>query len=121
MVRSLRLSRHIYAQSPLREMIARENRPGAEVESDAALAEHVRRHATHRAHPASSCSMGTGEEAVVDAELRVRGIDGLRIADASVMPALPRGNPNLAIMMIGEKAADLVRGWDAPAPSPRPE
>jgi len=121
MVRSLRLSRHIYAQSPLRELIARENLPGEEVESDAALAEHIRRHATHRAHPASSCSMGTGEEAVVDAELRVRGIDGLRIADASVMPALPRGNPNLAIMMIGEKAADLVRGGDAPAPSHRPE
>ena len=53
--------------------------------------------------------MGTDEGAVVDAELRVRGIDGLRVADASVMPALPRGNPNLPIMMIGEKAADLIR------------
>jgi choline dehydrogenase len=121
MVRSLRLSRHIYAQSPLRELIARENLPGAGIESDAALAEHIRRHATHRAHPASSCSMGTGEEAVVDASLRVRGIERLRIADASIMPSLPRGNPNLAIMMIGEKAADLILGRNPPAPSHAPE
>jgi choline dehydrogenase len=110
MVRSLRLSRHIYAQSPLAGRIARENLPGPEVRSDAELAEHVRRHATHRAHPACSCRMGTGEDAVVDAELRVRGIAGLRVADASVMPALPRGNPNLACMMIGEKAVDLLLG-----------
>lgn len=109
MVRSLHLSRRIYAQSPLREMIARENLPGDEVTSDAGLTEYVRRHATHRAHPACSCRMGADEGAVVDAELRVRGIDGLRIADASVMPSLPRGNPNLPIMMIGEKAADLLR------------
>jgi choline dehydrogenase len=110
MVRSIHLTRSIYAQSPLRELIARENRPGGEVRSDAELAEFVRAHATHRAHPACSCRMGTDDGAVVDAALRVRGIDGLRIADASVMPALPRGNPNLACMMIGEKAADLIRG-----------
>ena len=54
--------------------------------------------------------MGVDDGAVVDAELRVRGIEGLRVADASIMPALPRGNPNLACMMIGEKAADLIRG-----------
>jgi len=110
MVRSLRLSRQIYAQSPLRELIARENLPGDALQSDAELTEHVRRHATHRAHPACSCRMGTDEGAVVDATLRVRGIDGLRVVDASVMPALPRGNPNLPIMMIAEKAADLIRG-----------
>jgi len=110
MVRSLRLSREIYAQSPLRELIARENLPGDALQSDAELAEHVRRHATHRAHPACSCRMGTDEGAVVDAQLRVRGIDGLRVVDASVMPALPRGNPNLPIMMIAEKAVDLILG-----------
>jgi choline dehydrogenase len=109
MVRSLRLSRAIYGQSPLRELIARETLPGDALQSDAELAEHVRRHATHRAHPAGSCRMGTDEGAVVDAALRVRGIDGLRVVDASVMPALPRGNPNLPIMMIAEKAADLIR------------
>jgi choline dehydrogenase len=62
--------------------------------------------------------MGTDELAVVDAELRVRGIDALRIADASVMPALPSGNPNLAVTMIGEKAADLIRGQRMPPESP---
>jgi choline dehydrogenase len=110
MVRSLRLSRQIYAQSPLAGRIARENLPGPEVQSDAELAEHVRRHATHRAHPAGSCRMGTDDGAVVDASLRVHGLEGLRVADASIMPALPRGNPTLACMMIGEKAADLILG-----------
>jgi choline dehydrogenase len=110
MVRSLHLSREIYAQSPLRELIAREILPGPDVRTDSELADHVRRHATHRAHPAGSCRMGADADAVVDAALRVHGIDGLRVADASVMPALPRGNPNLAIMMIGEKAADLIHG-----------
>lgn len=114
MVRSLHFSRSIYAQSPLKELIARENLPGADVRSDAELAEWIRHNATHRAHPASSCRMGTDENAVVDAELRVRGIDGLRVVDASIMPTLPCGNPNLACMMIGEKAADLIRGRSLP-------
>lgn len=119
MVRSVRLSRNIYAQSPLRELIARENLPGAEFQTDADLAEHVRRTATHRAHPAGSCRMGADGDAVVDAELRVRGIDGLRVVDASIMPTLPRGNPNLACMMIGEKAADLILGRKLPAEEPQ--
>ncbi len=54
--------------------------------------------------------MGQGEQAVVDPELRVRGVEGLRVADASVMPVVPRGNTNAPTVMIGEKAADLVRG-----------
>jgi choline dehydrogenase len=118
MIRSLHLSRHIYAQSPLRELIARENLPGDGVRSDAELAAHIRRHATHRAHPACSCRMGTDAAAVVDAELRVHGLDGLRVADASVMPSLPRGNPNLACLMIGEKAADLILGRTMPPEYP---
>jgi choline dehydrogenase len=118
MVRSLRLSREIYAQNPLSALIARENLPGDAVQSDAELTEYVRRHATHRAHPAGSCRMGAGEDAVVDGELRVRGIEGLRVADASIMPTLPRGNPNLACMMIGEKAADLILGRTLAAENP---
>jgi choline dehydrogenase-like flavoprotein len=57
-------------------------------------------------HPAGSCAMGL----VVDAELRVRGVEGLRVADASIMPTIPRGNTNAPTIMVGEKAADLIRG-----------
>lgn len=118
MVRSLHLSRSIYAQSPLKDMIARERFPGPECRTEAELADFVRRNATHRAHPASSCRMGTDPDAVVDAELRVHGLTGLRVADASVLPSLPCGNPNLACMMIGEKAADMIRGRSLPSEHP---
>ncbi len=121
MVRSIRLTREIYAQAPLADMIDREIHPGEEVRSDADLERFVRENATHRAHPACSCRMGTDDGAVVDAELRLRGIDRLRIADASVMPSLPRGNPNLACMMIGEKLAEIIRGRQpSREPTPRP-
>ena len=60
-------------------------------------------------HPVGTCAMGTGPDAVCDARLRVRGIDGLRVADASVMPRIVGGNTNAATIMIGEKAADLIR------------
>ncbi|GAA0278382.1 choline dehydrogenase [Alteraurantiacibacter aestuarii] len=109
MVRSMHITRNVYAQQPLASLIRRENLPGADCRTDAQIADFIRQNATHRAHPAGSCRMGVDEHAVVDNQLRVRGIDGLRIADASIMPSLPRGNPNLACMMIGEKAADLVR------------
>ena len=110
MVRALKLSRAVYAQSPLRELIRHEILPGSEVQSDAELRDHIRNHASHRAHPVGTCRMGIGTEAVVDAALRVHGLDGLRIADASIMPCIPSGNTNLPTMMIGEKAADLIRG-----------
>jgi choline dehydrogenase len=109
MIRALRLCRSLYAQSPLRDLIRRECLPGADVESDADLAAYIRANATHRSHPVGTCRMGTDNDAVVDAELRVRGLDGLRIADASIMPSIPGGNTNLPVMMIGEKAADLIR------------
>ena len=108
MVDSIHLTREIYNQPPLAKLIARENLPGEGLRTDAQLSEFIRRTATHRAHPGCSCRMGNDAEAVTDAQLRVRGIESLRIADASVMPSLPRGNPNLACIMIGEKLADML-------------
>lgn len=108
MVQSIRLTRHIYNQEPLARLIARENLPGDAIRTDEDITRFIRQTATHRAHPGCSCRMGNDALAVVDTRLRVHGIAGLRIADASVMPSLPRGNPNLPCMMIGEKCADMI-------------
>ncbi|MBU3065023.1 GMC family oxidoreductase N-terminal domain-containing protein [Nocardia sp. NEAU-G5] len=78
--------------------------------SDDALADHIRAWTQTLYHPVATCAMGTGEQSVVDPELRVRGIENLRVADASVMPVVPRGNTNAATIMVGEKASDLIRG-----------
>jgi choline dehydrogenase len=77
--------------------------------SDDDLVEHIRKNAQTLYHPVATCAMGNGEDAVVDADLRVRGVDGLRVVDASVMPAVPRGNTNAPTIMVAEKAADLIR------------
>ena len=78
------------------------------VGDDAAILEWVRNTATTIYHPTGTCKMGTDSTAVVDPRLRVHGIQGLRVADASIMPAITSGNTNAPSMMIGEKAADLV-------------
>ena len=114
MVRAVKLSRSVYAQQPLRDMIRREVLPGPGTDSEADLKEHLRRNAGHRSHPVGTCRMGHDAAAVVDDQLRVRGIEGLRIADASVMPDVPSGNTNLPSMMVGERAADLVLGRQLP-------
>jgi choline dehydrogenase len=115
MIRAVRLSRELFRQDPLRDMIAEELQPGADAQSDAELAEAIRENAEHRHHAVGTCRMGTEENAVVDAELRVRGIDGLRVADASIFPDDTSGNTNVPTMMVGERAADLIRGRRLPA------
>jgi len=91
-------------------MLRREALPGPGTDDDEALKEHIRRNAGHRSHPVGTCRMGHDALAVVDEQLRVRGISGLRVADASVMPDVPSGNTNLPAIMVGERAADLVLG-----------
>jgi choline dehydrogenase len=110
MVSAVRISRGLFRQPPLRDLIAQELLPGNQFQSDEELADAIRRQAEHRHHAVGTCRMGTDELAVVDAKLRVIGIENLRVADASVMPGDPSGNTNVPTMMIGEKAADLLRG-----------
>jgi choline dehydrogenase len=108
MVRGIKLSRRLFEQGPMREMIRHEVLPGPGTDNDAELMEHIRRNAGHRSHPVGTCRMGRDANAVVDPQLRVLGLEGLRVADASVMPEVPSGNTNLPSMMIGERAADLI-------------
>lgn len=114
----LRIVRDLAAQNPLRGFIQREIAPGPDGWSDAALDAHIRATGISVHHPLGTCRMGQAgdEDAVVDPELRVIGVEGLRVADASVMPDLVGGNINAPVMMIAEKAADLIRGREPPAP-----
>jgi choline dehydrogenase len=110
MVAAVKRSRDLFDQSPMRELIAEELTPGKAIKTDAEIAEYVRQNTEHRHHACGTCRMGTDDRAVVDAQLRVIGVENLRVADASVMPDDPSGNTNVPTMMIGEKAADLIKG-----------
>jgi 4-pyridoxate dehydrogenase len=108
----IRLAREIFSQKSVRRFIASEIAPGPDKVSDADLDAHVRKTAATVFHPLGTCKMGaeTDEAAVVDPELRVRGVQGLRVVDAAVMPDLVGGNINAPVIMIAEKASDLIRG-----------
>lgn len=108
----LRLARRIAAEEPLASFLADEMLPGDEIQDDEGLRAHIRARSQTLYHPVATCRMGMDHGAVVDPGLRVQGIDQLRIADASVMPFLPRGHTNWPTVMIAERAADLVA--DAP-------
>jgi choline dehydrogenase-like flavoprotein len=112
LVEGVRIAREIAAQGPLGEASGRELLPGAGVESDADIAADLRRRVELLYHPVGTCRMGAGDDAdaVVDPELRVRGIERLRVVDASVFPLIPGGNTNAPTIMVAERAADLIRG-----------
>ena len=106
----LRAARAIYRQLPQAALIDRETIPGADLESDVALDAAIAQLGGITHHPVGTCAMGTGPDAVVDPQLRVHGVAGLRVVDASIMPTIVGGNTNAATLMIGEKAADLILG-----------
>jgi choline dehydrogenase len=110
LVEGLKLGRRIAAQPALAQYIASEHKPGDEVRSDDELLDYARQFGGTIFHPCGTCKMGPDPMAVVDDELRVHGMAGLRVADGSIMPTMVSGNTNAACIMIGEKCADLVRG-----------
>ena len=114
MIRAIRCSRELFAHKPLSDLVDIELSPGAALKSDIELGQFLRRTVSHRHHPVGTCAMGVGPTAVVDAALRVRGVEGLRVIDASVMPDEPSGNTNVPTIMIAEKAADMIRGRALP-------
>ncbi len=108
MLAALRMIRKVAAQPALAQHIVRETRPGPDAADDDALLEHVRNTGQTSYHPIGTCRMGNDREAVVDASLRVHGIEGLRVCDASIMPTMVGSNTNAPSIMIGEKASDMV-------------
>jgi len=108
-VDGLKVARGLLGSSHMRPFIASEYLPGPDVVSDEQLLDYARNNGGTVFHPTSTCKMGSDAMAVVDSELRVYGIEGLRIVDASVMPTVVSGNTNAATIMIAEKASDLIR------------
>ena len=115
----LRMARDVCRQAPMRPFMERESAPGERAVTDADLDEHIRANSITVHHPLGTCKMGlaTDPMAVVDSELRVFGTEGLRVVDGSVMPNLVGGNINAPIIMIAEKAADLILGRPLLGPS----
>jgi choline dehydrogenase-like flavoprotein len=109
-VDAMKMAREMAAMDPMAKALGRELFPGSDAETDEDLAADARKRIELLYHPVGTCRMGQDDLAVVDPELKVRGIEGLRVADASVMPVIPGGNTNAPTIMIGEKAADLIRG-----------
>jgi choline dehydrogenase len=105
----MKLIRRTTSQPAFAKYVVREHLPGPDVTSDEALMAYARAYATTVFHPCGTCKMGSDPNAVVDVRLKVRGLEGLRVVDASIMPTMTSGNTNAPTIMIGEKAADMIR------------
>ena len=111
--RFFRFTRTFLATQPAADLIASEILPGDAVQTDEQIDAFVRRGVGTAMHPTSTCALGQGPLAVVDETLRVRGVNGLRVVDCSIMPTIPGGNTNAPAIMVAEKAADMI--LDRPA------
>ena len=114
MLTGLRMSRTIMEAPAFQGQLLKETDPGVEVLNDQDLETYVRSTTNSVYHPVGTCKMGVGDDAVVDPELRVHGLQGLRVVDASVMPCLTTGNTAAPTMMIAEKAAAMILGEERP-------
>ena len=114
MVTAIERAREVAAAEPLRGLVGKELHPGGHLTSRAQLEEEIRRNVEHTYHPSCTTRIGSEATGVVDPQLRVHGVSGLRVADASVFPVIPHGNTHAPSMMVGEKAAELVRSTTAP-------
>jgi choline dehydrogenase len=110
LVAGIRMLRDIYAQPAFRALVEAEVLPGADAGTDAALLDFARRQGGTVFHCVGTCRMGTGDDCVVGPDLKVRGVDALRVVDASVMPTVTSANTNAASLMIGERGSRLILG-----------
>ena len=115
LLRGLKMARTIFAHESFKKYQGREVLPGAAVSSDEQWLEHIRRTLTTVHHPGSTCRMGPAGDNVVDHELKVHGLEHLRVADASIYPRLVGANTNASVVAIAEKASDMILGRPAPA------
>lgn len=109
LVEGIKLMRQLFQSNAFDEFRGKEIAPGADIQSDAALEAYIRDTCSTLWHPVGTCKMGIDSMAVVDPELRVHGVEGLRVVDASIMPTITTGNTNAPTITIGEKAADLIK------------
>lgn len=116
LLRGIRIAREITATPEMRQYEGREVLPGVDVQRDDEVRDYIRSICGPVHHPGGTCRMGSDHTAVVDPELKVQGIDGLRVVDASVFPRVVSGNTNAPVVMVAEKAADMILGRPAPAP-----
>jgi choline dehydrogenase len=108
MIAGIRLIRRVFESTPFREHFRGETLPGPSYDTDDKLVEYLRAYAQSMYHPVGTCKMGNDASAVVDHQLRVHGVERLRVVDASIMPRITSGNTNAPTIMIAEKAADMI-------------
>jgi choline dehydrogenase-like flavoprotein len=109
MIRAFKIMRNVLQQPVLARLGGKEAPRSASANSDAEIEQFIRNYADTVYHPVGSCRMGNGPMDVVDAQLRVHGLQGLRVVDASIMPEVVSGNTNAPVIMIAEKAADMIK------------
>lgn len=112
LVEGIKISRRLAYSRAFDKLLVEEVVPGADVTSDEAIRAYILKSCETAHHPVGTCKMGVDESVVVDPQLRVRGVDGLRVVDASIMPTIITGNTNAPTIMIAEKAADLIKAAD---------